>query len=46
MRPMNHSPMHAARKAMIHRVESKFECFDCISNMHKVEVKVPSQQLV
>ena len=35
MRPVNHSPTRAARRAVIHRVESEYERFDCISDMHK-----------
>ena len=40
MRPVNHSPTRAARRAVIHRVESEYERFDCISDMHKFGVKV------
>ena len=40
MRPVNHSPTLAARKPVIHRVESEYEHFDCISYMHKFGVKV------
>ena len=40
MRPVNHSPTRAARRAVIHRVESEYERFDCISDMHKFRVKV------
>ena len=39
MRPVNHSPTRAARRAVIHRVESEYERFDCISDMHKFGVK-------
>ena len=35
MRPVNHSPTRAARRTVIHRVESEYERFDCISDMHK-----------
>ena len=35
MRPVNHSPTRAARRAVIHRVESEYERFDCSSDMHK-----------
>ena len=37
-------PTRAARRAVIHRVESEYERFDCISDMHKFRVKV--QQLM
>ena len=40
MRPGNHSPPRAARRAVIHRVKSEYERFDCISDMHKIWVKV------
>ena len=40
MRPVNHSPTRAARRAVIHRVESEYERFDCISDMHKFGVKM------
>ena len=40
MRPVNHSPTRAARRAVIHSVESEYERFDCISDMHKFGVKV------
>ena len=42
MRPVNHSATRAARRAVIHRVESEYdyERFDCISDMHKFGVKV------
>ena len=40
MTPVNHSPTRAARRAVIHRVESEYERFDCISDMHKFGVKV------
>ena len=30
----------SARRAVIHRVESEYERFDCISDMHKFRVKV------
>ena len=35
---MNHSPTRAARRVVIHRVESEYERFDCISDMHKFGV--------
>ena len=38
--PVNHSPMRAARRAVILRVESEYELFDCISDMHIFGVKV------
>ena len=40
MRPVNHSPTRAARRAVIHRVESEYERFDCISDMYKFGVNV------
>ena len=42
MRPVNHSSTRAAQRAVIHRVESEYERFDCISDMHQFGVKVSS----
>ena len=41
MRLVNHSPTRAVRRAVIPRVESKYERFDCISNMQKFGVNLP-----
>ena len=40
MRPVYHSPTRAARRAVIHHVESEYERFDCISDLHKFSATI------